>query len=149
MHPRHAEMGFPLKIEEIVAVLLYTCSPTVQEELSMAQLNEVQNVWLKTEKEKEQERKKVNTITYDKKEEDYTPQTEMYSMFREGFLNDNKWFVWPRLLNSAITKIALTDPQEKPKTLYHAISHINFKLQNLHGQRNYDYTYDNKYWSIK
>jgi len=45
MHPRHAEMGFPLKVEEIVAVMLFTCSPTVQEDLTMSQLKEVQNQW--------------------------------------------------------------------------------------------------------
>jgi len=47
MHPRHAEMGFPLKVEEIVAVMLFTCSPTVQEDLTMSQLKEVQNQWQK------------------------------------------------------------------------------------------------------
>lgn len=57
----------------------------------------------------------------------------MYTRFREGFLNDSKWFVWPRLLNSAITKIALSDPQDKPKVLFYAISHINLKLNNLNG----------------
>jgi len=41
IHPRHAEMGFPLKVEEIVAILLYVNSPTVQQELTMTQLTEV------------------------------------------------------------------------------------------------------------
>jgi len=65
----------------------------------------------------------------------------MYSLFRESFLNDNKWFVWQRLINSAITKIALTDPAEKPKKLYHAISHTNLRLTNLAGVRGYN-SYD-------
>ena len=47
MHPRHAEMGFPLKVEEIVAIMLFTCSQAVQEDLTMSQLKEVQNQWQK------------------------------------------------------------------------------------------------------
>lgn len=57
----------------------------------------------------------------------------MYIRFRGAFLNDCKWLVWLRLLNSAITKIALTDPHKKPSKLYHAISHLNFSLGNLGG----------------
>ena len=119
LHPRHAELGFPLRIEEIVAVLLFTCSASAQEELTMAQLSMHEN-------------------TYQKCEEYYNSETQAYCQFREGFLNNNRWFVWPRLLNSAITKIALTDPQAKPRVLYHAIAHINLRLGYLKGQRNYD-----------
>lgn len=59
LHPRHAELGFPLRIEEIVAILLFTCSPSAQEELTMAQLSMHEN-------------------TYEKSDEDYNMDTLLY-----------------------------------------------------------------------